>query len=296
MDLNQIRYFLNLAQSLNFTEAARQSGVSQPSLTRAIQRLEEELGGPLLYRDGKDTRLTALGRDVQLEFMRIQSNLEAVAEIANNSVQGKLRRLTIGIAATIAPSTTADFWQHVLAQLPMVQLQFRPMQQGEDEAEVLSGQYDLCLLADTPRLNTKLTVQPLYREYLRLAMSSDHSLARKDEVTPAEMAEEPYLDRLNCEFRTALIKHFMDRNIVMRPRVLSEREDWVQQMVASGAGICSLPERSVIARGITLRPVAGLDLSRQVSLVAVSGSGNPREVRHILTMARQFDWDGKRGA
>ena len=75
MDLNQIRYFLNLAQSLNFTEAARQSGVSQPSLTRAIQRLEEELGAPLLYRDGKDSRLTALGRDIQLEFMQIEASL-----------------------------------------------------------------------------------------------------------------------------------------------------------------------------------------------------------------------------
>lgn len=293
MDLNQIRYYLNLAQSLNFTVAARQSGVSQPSLTRAIQRLEEELGGPLLYRDGKDTRLTALGRDVQLEFMRIQSTLEAVAEIADNSVRGKLRRIAIGIATTITPSATSAFWRHVLRQLPMVELQFLPMQQGEDEHEVLSGRYDLCLLTDAPKLNAKLTVQPLYREYLRLAVPEGHPLAGKDEVTPAEMSREPYLDRLHCEFRTALIKHFMDRNIVMRPRVLSEREDWVQEMVASGAGVCSLPERSVIAGGIVLRPVAGLDLSRQVSLVAVSGSGNPREVRHILTMARQYAWDNE---
>ncbi|MBA3908588.1 MAG: LysR family transcriptional regulator [Rhodobacter sp.] len=290
MDLNQVRYYLNLAQSLTFTEAARQSGVSQPSLTRAIQRLEEELGGPLLYRDGKDTRLTALGRDVQVEFMRIQSSLETVAEIADSSVVGRRRRLTIGIATTIAPGATAGFWQHVLEQLPMVELQFVPMQPGETEAEVLSGRYDMCMLTNAPKPNVKLTVQPLYREHLRLAMAADHPLARRNEVTPAEMSEAPYLDRLHCEFRSALIKHFMDRNVVMRPRVLSEREDWVQQMVASGAGVCSLPERSVIVGGIVLRPVVGLDLSRQVSLVAVSGSGNPREVRQILALAAQFDW------
>ena len=104
------------------------------------------------------------------------------------------------------------------------------------------------------------------------------------------MSEEPYLDRLHCEFRSVLIKHFMDRNIVMRPRLQSEREDWVQQMVAAGAGVCSLPERSTIVAGITLRPVVGLDLSRQVSLVAVSGSGNPREVRQILALAAAHDW------
>lgn len=291
MDLNQIRYYLNLAQTLNFTEAARQSGVSQPSLTRAIQRLEEELGGPLLYRDGKDTRLTALGRDVQVEFMRVQSSLDAVAEIVETSVVGQRRRLVIGVATTIAPKTTASFWRHVLAQLPTVELQFLPMQPGEAESEVLSGRYDLCILTDPPRPNVKLTVQPLYREHLKLAMAASHHLTAQAEVSPADLAKEPYLDRLHCEFRSILIKHFMDRNIVMRPRFLSEREDWVQQMVAAGAGVCSLPDRSAIVEGIVLRPVSGLDLSRHVSLVAVSGSGNPREVRQILTLAAIYDWN-----
>jgi DNA-binding transcriptional LysR family regulator len=291
MDLNQVLYFLNLAQSLNFTEAARQSGVSQPSLTRAIQRLEDELGGPLIYRDGKDTRLTALGRDVQVEFMRIQSSLDAVTEIAETSVIGRRRRLTIGIATTVAPATMAVFWRHVLGQLPAVELLFLPMQAGETEAEVLSGRYDLCVLTDAPKPSVKLKVQPLYREHLRLAMAADHPLAAKAEVTHRELSEEPYLDRLHCEFRSALIKHFMDRNIVMRPRLQSEREDWVQQMVAAGAGVCSLPERSTVVAGITLRPVVGLDLSRQVSLVAVSGSGNPREVRQILSLAAAHDWN-----
>lgn len=73
MELNQINYFINLAETLNFTAAARLSGVSQPSLTRAIRRLEEELGGPLIYRDGKDSRLTGLGQDVEAEFRRKSS-------------------------------------------------------------------------------------------------------------------------------------------------------------------------------------------------------------------------------
>ena len=292
MDLNQIRYYLNLAQALNFTEAARQSGVSQPSLTRAIQRLEEELGGPLLYRDGKDTRLTALGRDVQLEFMRIQASLDAISEIVDTSVVGKRRRLAIGIATTIAPAAMASFWRHVLAQLPMVELQLLPMLAGETDAEVLSGRYDMCLLTDPPGPNVKLAVVPLYREYLRLALATTHPLARKSVVAPAEISGEPYLDRLHCEFRSLLIKHFMDRHIVMRPRLQSEREDWVQQLVSSGAGFCALPERSVIGEGIVVRPIEGLDLSREVSLVAVSGSGNPREVRQILTMAEKYRWNG----
>jgi len=290
MDINQIGYFLNLAQTLNFTEAARLSDVSQPSLTRAIQRLERELGGPLLYRDGKDTRLTALGRDVQIEFMRVQSSLKAVTDLAENSVIGRRRRLSVGVVTTIAPAATAAFWQYVLNQLPMVELQFMPLLQGEDETEVLSGKYDLCLLADPPKTHAKLTSVPLYREHLQLAMATNHPMSGQAEIGREQMAEHPYLDRLHCEFRSQLIDYFMDRDIVMRPRILSDREDWIQQLVAAGAGVCSLPERSAIVNGLVLRPIEGLDLSREVTLVAVSGSGNPREVRQILTMAAKYDW------
>lgn len=78
MEVNQIRYFLNLADTLNFTEAAMRSGVSQPTLTRAIQRLEQELGGTLLYRDGKDSRLTAFGRDIRSEFAAMAESEQRV--------------------------------------------------------------------------------------------------------------------------------------------------------------------------------------------------------------------------
>lgn len=290
MDLNQVNYFLNLAETLNFTEAARMSGISQPSLTKAIQRLEDELGGPVLYRDGKDTRLTALGRDLVVEFLRVQSAIEAVRDLAENSVAGRRRKVSVGIATTLAPRVFAGFWAHVLKELPDLELHLHPLLPGEAEAEVLSGKYDLCLLTGQSATHPKLTIEPLFEEPLRLGVAAAHALAGLPEITPEQMMQEPYIDRLHCEFRTQLIRHFMDRDIVMRPRLQSEREDWVQQMVAEGAGVCSLPERSAIVPGIVARPVAGLALSRQVSMVAVSGSGNPREVRQILGMARAYDW------
>ena len=290
MDLNQVRYFLNLAETLNFTEAARVSGISQPSLTKAIQRLEDEFGGPVLYRDGKDTRLTALGRDLIVEFMRIQSALENITELAENSVAGRSRKINIGVASTIAPRVFAKFWALVLKELPEVELLLHPLNPGEAEAEVLSGKYDMCLLTNPPEPNFKLTIQPLFQERLRLALASHHPLAGTDEITQEQMMEQPYIDRMHCEFRTQLIKHFMDRNIVMRPRFQSEREDWVQQMVAQGAGVCSLPEHSAIVDGIVLRAVKGLTLSRNISIVAVSGSANPREVRVILGLSKDFNW------
>lgn len=291
MDLNQIRYFIHLADLLNFTEAARRSGVSQPSLTKAIMRLEEELGGQLIYRDGKDNRLTALGREMQVEFMKIDSLINNIHELAEDSLGGRKCKLRVGVMTTIAPAPFAKFWSNVLTELPHMELHFSPMLPDEDEYEVLAGNYDLCILSQLPKPNFKLTSVPLYSEPLQLAVALNHELAKQEEILPDLIAEHPYVDRLHCEFRTRVINYFMNRNIVMKPNILSEREDWVQQFVADGLGVTTLPKYSLIVKGLTLRPVTGLELSREVTLVAVSGSGNPVELRKILSIAENYDWE-----
>jgi len=146
-------------------------------------------------------------------------------------------------------------------------------------------------MTNPPAPNFKLTAVPLYRERLMLAVGQGHDLAGRKEISQEELGVSVYLDRLHCEFRSQLIRHFMDRNVVMRPRVQSEREDWIQRLVAEGVGVCALPEFSKVVDGIVLKPVNGLDLSREITLVAVSGSGNPREVRQIVDLARKHDWN-----
>ena len=102
MELNQVEYFVNLAETLNFTTAARLSGVSQPCLTRAIRRLEEELGGPLIYRDGKNSRLTALGQAIELDFEQVQLSLRIVRQHSDSWALGSQCVLDIAVAPSIA--------------------------------------------------------------------------------------------------------------------------------------------------------------------------------------------------
>ena len=97
MELTQVSYFINLAETLNFTAAARMSGVSQPSLTRAIRRLEEELGGPLIHRDGKNSRLTGLGQDVEAEFRRMMAAMKSVRDHSETWAMGRHRVLDVAV-------------------------------------------------------------------------------------------------------------------------------------------------------------------------------------------------------
>ncbi|OCP34884.1 LysR family transcriptional regulator [Ensifer sp. LC163] len=291
MDINQVRYFLNLAETLNFTEAARRSGVSQPSLTRAIQRLEEELGSALIYRDGKDSRLTALGRDVQAEFMRVELALRNVREHSESTVHGRRRILDIAVAPTIGPAAFTAFFDDVLCQLPAVNINMHQLLAGEGAHEVLSGKYHACILPEAPRANPKLDIVPLFRERFLLACAQRHPLAGDDVVSAGAIASYPYVDRLACEFHSQITEHLMNQNAVMQPRFSADREDWVQQLVAEARAICIMPERSVVVEGIATRTIEGMSLAREVVLVSISGSGTPLEVRKLAQMAARHDWD-----
>ena len=224
MELNQIRYFLNLADTLNFTEAAMRSGVSQPTLTRAIQRLEQELGGTLVYRDGKDSRLTALGRDVRSEFAEIAEREQRIRAISLTRVRGRRETLTLGIVNTIAPALITGFVSHALRQMPMLELVLQPTTRDEGLERLLGGQIDGCFCTDPTAGSSKIATVELFRERLLLAMAQGHNLASQGSVSLVELSEQPYLDRLQCEFRARVHNHLHERAIIMIPRLRSERE------------------------------------------------------------------------
>ena len=93
MDFNQIKFFLALAETLNFTRAAEQCNVSQPGLTNAIKKLEDELGGALVYRDGKNTRLTELGRTLRSQFENIDNLRRQIRSASRLFKSGKTEEL-----------------------------------------------------------------------------------------------------------------------------------------------------------------------------------------------------------
>jgi len=290
MELNQIRYFLNLADTLNFTEAAIRSGVSQPTLTRAIQRLEQELGGTLVYRDGKDSRLTAFGRDVRSEFAAMAESEQRIRALSLDRAHGIREILTIGVVHTIAPALITGFAAYALSQLPMLELVFHPVMHDEAIDCLLSGRIDGCFSTDPVVGNAKIATIEMFRERLLLAMARDHALASAASVSISDLAEQPYLDRLHCEFRTRVNDHLRQRAIVMIPRLRSEREDLIQQAVAEGVGVCMLPERSAIVDGLVLRPVETLDLSRAIAFQSVSGSGTAEALRQLRMLVERYQW------
>src|SRR5215203_52196 len=108
MEMQQVRYFVALAGTLNFTRAAEQCNVSQPALTRAIQQLEHELGGPLFHRERGNTHLSELGRMMLPYLETVEGQARAPREHARAVKKLERATLTIGAMCTIGPQLVAE--------------------------------------------------------------------------------------------------------------------------------------------------------------------------------------------
>jgi len=285
MELNQVGYFIHLADTLNFTSAARLSGVSQPSLTRAIRRLEDELGGTLIHRDGKNSRLTGLGQDVEAEFRHMLAAMKSVRDHSENWAMGKHRVLDVAVAPTIGPKGLTAFLKSALTEAPSIEIRLHSLQANEDTSEVLSGKYHACILPRETRLERKLEVHTLFRERFVLGCSENHPLTATEIVRGADLLAFPFVDRLTCEFRDQILDHFAPTGVFIQPRFRSDREDWVQRVVADSNAICILPERLASAHGLVTRLIDGFDLEREVVIATVSGSTAPAEIRKVAQLA-----------
>ena len=122
MEMQQVRYFVALAKTLNFTRAAEQCNVSQPALTRAIQQLEHELGGPLFHRERGNTHLSELGRMMLPYLQTVEESCRAARDHARAVKKLERATLTIGTMCTIGPQLVSDLLIRFQAAHPNVEV------------------------------------------------------------------------------------------------------------------------------------------------------------------------------
>src|SRR5512145_563538 len=158
MEMHQIRYFLAVCDTLNFTRAAELCNVSQPALTRAIQKLEEELGGLLFRRERSLTHLTDLGRLMRPHLEQVFHQTETARTTAKSFLKLENAPLNLGVMCTVGPmrgiSFVTDFWR----SNPGIEITLRegvPQQLGELLRE---GELDLGVMAQWEPFDERFNV------------------------------------------------------------------------------------------------------------------------------------------
>lgn len=197
MELDQLRYFLRIAERGNFTRAAEDLRISQPALSRSIQKLEDELGQPVFERKTRSVALTDAGVLLQSRAQQILTILEDTkAEITDDGESGRIR---VGAIPTIAPYYLPEVLRQFSAAHPNATLIVQENTTDQLLKSCKQGDIDLAILA-LPVPAKYLEIEELFEEELLLVMPPAHPLAAKKRIRLCDVEAYPFvlLDEAHC--------------------------------------------------------------------------------------------------
>ncbi len=294
MEVQEIRYFLALADTLNFTRAAERCNVSQPALTRAIKSLEDKLGGgPLVHRERSNSHLTELGRMMRPYFEQVFAQMEQAKRQARDYVQLHNSKLTVGLMCTIGPSRLVDLFGSFTTHVDGVDLYIRDARASVLEEQLEKGDLDVAIYCKPESIEDNLHHLPLYEERFVIAMAPSHPLARLNAIRLQDLHKQRYLSRANCEYADYIGSIADEYGVEIDQPYASERDDWIQAMVLAGLGYTMIPEYAVTLPGLVTRPLIEPEFTRSIKLITVRGRPHSPAVGAFVHEARRYDWEEK---
>ena len=271
MEFYQIKYFLALCETLNFARAAERCNVSQPSLTRAVQKLEQELGGLLIRRERRLTHLTELGELVRPMLGEVLSHTVRTVAAAKRHSSLNKTVLRLGIMPSIGPVRLAPFLVRFAAECVGVELMLVAAPLPRLSGLLLRGYLDAAVVAYVGDCDKRFRYCQLYQERIVIVAPKGHRFEQFEAVRLRDLRNEELSFRTNCDMGDFILEGCRKQGFEPRIIYRSAREDWVQTMVASGFGITVMPEFTHTDAATIARPLVEPDLLRQLLLVTVAG-------------------------
>ncbi len=296
MTLNELRFVVALAKARNFRKAAEVCFVSQPALSLAVKKLEDELGVLLFERNRNDVTMTVIGELVVEQATRAIEEANRVKEIArqgNNQLVGALK---LGVIYSIGPYLLPEIIPYLRQSAPEMPLVVEENLTINLEAQLRNGVIDVAIIAlpfDIPGIKTL----PLYEEEFVVVVPITHDWAKRDSINPEELADEKIL-LLNSG-------HCFSNQVMQAcPRLSRNGEilqgnslDTIRNMVASNLGLTVLPASATIERYqnplIKVVPFTKPAPKRQIALAWRKSYGREKAVEEIAKSIRQLEMFSK---
>lgn len=286
MTLTDLRYIVVLARERHFGRAAQKCFVTQPTLSVAVKKLEEQLGIVLFERGASEVRVTPVGAQVIAQAERVLAEAARVTELAAQGKDPLAGPLRLGVIFTIAPYLLPKLVPLLRAGAPQMPLFIREGYTEQLVDAVKSGELDLIVIA-LPLAEPGLVAQAVYDEAFRTLVPAQHPWAKKKAVEPAWLLEEPLLmlGAGNC-FRDQVLDLCARAEAAGAgaPHILEGSSlETIRHMVASGVGVTVMPASSVdlIPKDdpwLRVRPFVDPQPSRRVGLVWRSSFPRQRAV------------------
>lgn len=276
MTLTDLRYLVNLDKERHFGRAAERSFVSQPTLSVAIKKLEEQLGLTLFERTPGEVRPTPVGEKITAQARRVLSEVQLIDDLAREGQDELAGPLRFGAIYTVAPYLLPYIVPRLRSGHPRMPLVIEENFTARLLEQLRDNEIDV-ILAALPIDQAGLCTWPVYDEDFSVMMPADHRWAKDREVSARNLSEERLLllGPGHC-FRDQVIeacpKCVEPEGPGLRPQTGSSLET-IRHMVAGGLGVTVLPNSSFENRPledvplVVARPFAGKAPSRCISLV-----------------------------
>ena len=251
MTLTELKYIVAVAREKHFGKGAEACHVSQPTLSVAIKKLEEELQVKLFERNANEITVTPLGEEIVRQAQSVLEQADSIREIAKRGKDPLAGALRLGIIYTIGPYLLPDLVRQVITLSPQMPLMLQENFTVKLLEELRTGDIDCAILAE-PFPDTNLAMAPLYDEPFVAAVPSTHPLAQRDNITAQELKNETMLLLGNGHcFRDHVLEvcpefaRFSSNAEGIRKSFEGSSLETIKHMVASGMGVTLVPRLSV---------------------------------------------------
>ncbi|MDH6110867.1 DNA-binding transcriptional LysR family regulator [Kitasatospora sp. MAP12-15] len=267
----KLAQFAAVARLEHVTRAAQLLGMPQPTLSRAVARLEDELGVALLARQGRTVRLTRAGRLLLGSVERALAEIERGAEAVRAEADPASGRVAFGFLHTLGTDAVPALLRGFRTDHPQVRFQLVQDYVAAMLGRMRAGELDLCLVSPIPD-DPDVIVRPLDEQRLYLAVPSDHRLAGRRRIRLAEVAEEPFV-AVEQGYGLRSITDDFCAQAGFAPRIAFEGEEaeTLRGLVAVGLGVALLPPGLAPRPGVVDLEVTAPRTRRAIGLAWSAG-------------------------
>ena len=241
MTLSELRYIVAVARERNFGRAAAKCFVSQPALSVAIQKLEDELGAQLFERGKSEVTITPLGERIVEQAQKVLEEAARIREIAQAGGNQLVGLLKLGVIYTVGPYLLPDLIPALHARAPQMPLDIEENLTENLESALRTGQIDAAIVA-LPFQPLGIVTDFLYEEPFQVVVPLGHKWAKRKSIAPDELpAEHTILLNVGHCFRDQVLDACPELNRADAQVTRTNSLETVRNMVASGLGVSVLP-------------------------------------------------------
>ncbi|MCS1393600.1 LysR family transcriptional regulator [Lysinibacillus boronitolerans] len=291
MDIKQLHYFIAVSEQMNFSKAAERLHISQPSLSNAIKKLEQEIGSPLLERNTRNLQLTEAGELLFERAKVIVKNMEVLKIEMNEVIVHGTRDITIGVMESIKhwlPKVIANYKK----DYPQMKFHLVDILGSKRVKKSLKSYKTHVIITNQLMDDPELEVQTLYEERLVVVLPLHHPLAQKDTITISDICEEPFIiSTEGFQTRRDILTSFEQAGKSINIQFEIERFETAVSLVREHLGVTILPENYLqgpTAKTIVKKEIEGVNLNRHVYLVYLKNRHLPLAIRQLLKDILQF--------